>query len=86
MPTIPEWIASNLAVGDRIGADPKLVGADVWLDWSNDLGPSISSSRYYSLNVALIILKRFIFNAFHPKLPARINLHSSAAFLIISYC
>lgn len=40
VPTIPEWIASNLAVGDRIGADPKLVGADVWLDWSNDLADS----------------------------------------------
>jgi len=38
VPTIAEWIASNLADGDRIGADPKLVGADVWLDWNNELG------------------------------------------------
>jgi len=40
VPTIPEWIASNVADGERIGADPKLVGADVWLDWDNELGDS----------------------------------------------
>jgi len=37
VPTIGEWMVSNLAHDDRIGADPKLVSADVWFDWTNEL-------------------------------------------------
>ena len=38
VPTIGEFLRSVLSPGDRIGADPKLVSADQWLEWRSELG------------------------------------------------
>lgn len=40
VPSISEWLKSVLSSGDRIGADPKLVSADQWLEWRSDLAES----------------------------------------------
>ena len=33
-----QWLKMNLNPGDHVGADPKLVSADLWLEWLSDLG------------------------------------------------
>ena len=38
VPSIGEWLKSVLSSGDRVGADPKLVSADQWLEWRTELG------------------------------------------------
>lgn len=38
VPTVSEWLRKSLRTGDRVGADPKLVSADQWLEWRSDLG------------------------------------------------
>lgn len=38
VPSISEWLKSVLSSGDRVGADPKLVSADQWLEWRSELG------------------------------------------------
>ena len=37
MPTISEWLRLVLRPGDRVGADPKLVSADQWIEWRSEL-------------------------------------------------
>ena len=38
VPTVSQWLKSMFSRGDRVGADPKLVSADQWLEWRSDLG------------------------------------------------
>ena len=38
VPTVAEWLKSQLRPGDRVGADPKLVSADQWTEWRRELG------------------------------------------------
>jgi len=38
VPSITQWIKINLKPGDFVSADPKLVSADLWLQWLSDLG------------------------------------------------
>ncbi len=38
VPSITQWIKTNLKPGDLVSADPKLVSADLWLQWLSDLG------------------------------------------------
>jgi hypothetical protein len=44
VPTVTEWLKSQLRPGDRVGADPKLVSADQWTEWRRELG-----NRFISL-------------------------------------
>uniref|UniRef100_A0A0N8B2S8 Putative Xaa-Pro aminopeptidase n=1 Tax=Daphnia magna TaxID=35525 RepID=A0A0N8B2S8_9CRUS len=40
VPEISHWLKSVLSPGDRVGADPKLVNANHWLQWRNELAGS----------------------------------------------
>lgn len=53
VPSISEYLKSILSSGDRVGADPKLVSADQWLEWRSELGKlSINKSK----NIFIIII------------------------------
>lgn len=43
VPTISEWLRTVLKPGDRVGADPKLVSADQWIEWRSELGKNYTS-------------------------------------------
>jgi hypothetical protein len=58
VPSISEYLKSILSSGDRVGADPKLVSADQWLEWRSELGKlSINKSK-----TSLLLLLLNIYN------------------------
>ena len=49
---VGRWLKSSLSSGDRVGADPKLVSANQWLDWRNELGEHYLPLFIAQLNTA----------------------------------
>jgi hypothetical protein len=60
VPSIGEWLKSVLSSGDRVGADPKLVSADQWLEWRSELGNFIQSTILINSSYAQV--SNFFFN------------------------
>lgn len=53
VPSVSQWLKSVLSSGDRVGADPKLVSADQWLEWRSDLG-------IYSLTASTMLIMPYL--------------------------
>lgn len=54
VPSISEWLKSELRPGDRIGGDPKLISESEWIKFENDFRESFFD--FVEINVNLIDL------------------------------
>lgn len=79
VPEISDWLKSVLSPGDRVGADPKLVSADQWLQWRTALGIFFPPQNIFRL---IFQLWFFLFFLSLPKAESGIQLDAVQANLV----